>query len=170
MAITTRRKEIEDRLYEVVVAAGAGNVLRGRHRLEDPDDFYNLFSEKERADGDRGELLIKGWELYRTSVEHLRVGDARIPGVATNHVGIIHSYQLDGVYGYDPKNDSEEGFNDMVDTMMNTLGDTVTHTPDGGYTLRVTAATANLGLDEISGYMVHVAEITFTVEENVTRT
>ena len=171
MTVVSRRKEIEDRLLTVLNGAGAGLVLRGQHRLDDPEDFYRALAENQNKNsGERGEFIIKGWQLYRISREDVRGGTAGAPGVATNHVGINHIYKLDGIYGFDPKTRSEEAFNEMVDTMMNVLADSVRVATDDGYDLRIIAGRASLDLETVGDIEAHVAEITFTVQENVTRT
>lgn len=171
-AIKTERKDIENNIINVISEAlepHNGVVRPGRHRLREPEEIKDVFTIRSpRATGsgrrkrvtDAGKL--HGWEFFRTDQEALRAGEEDVP---TNHVWLVHTYELNGFYTYDMATNSEDKFNDAVDAVSNTLNGTF-RIRGGPILIRATSPIV-FDLEEIAGVMCHTASATVEFIEDL---
>ena len=159
MAITTDRKNIEDQLEAILsdaVQVVGGKIHRGQHTARDPGDWMELFKvEKDNT----GLYRLHAWEFFRSSITDFRTGTA---GVPLNQIRRRHEYTIHGFYGYDPGK-SEDEFQKAVDGVMDKLTSTVII----GTALRTMAPTCTISIEMMGDVLVHIADIKYPVEEQV---
>lgn len=163
MALASNRKQIEQRLEAVIQAADPkSNVIRGRPNYRDPEAFVNMLTRRRKAQNEQ-DRVIHAWLLYWTALEDER------PGAATNvplgKVRRNYTYQLDGFYSYSDDLGSHDEFSDIVDNVLNTIGEKVSLV--GKNTQWLGAPSVELDIDELGNYLVHTARFTLQFSEQI---
>ena len=156
MTITDQRLAMQTAIVALLnTVSNVGNVVAYKIRAVDETTFQSIMVYTIS-----GTKYIRAWEVLWTGVQDVRAGDE---GVPLGHVLRRHTFTINGMVGYDEA-DSDATFNELVTSVMDKLTQTYRLSGvSGGH--RTLAPTVTMDVVPRGDALVHLAEITYTVEE-----